>query len=125
MRYARKSEYLTIRELATKTGLTPEAISMMERNTHPPSLSSLRKISIVLKKPIHFLGCYEDMNEETLGDQIKKARYYKGLTLEEAGEHFGADVKTIRSWETNRRRPSNRHINEVKLFVDIIVILKL
>lgn len=120
IRAARNEANLTIRELAALSGLTPEAISMMENGVHPPSLRSLGKISDFLKIPVHYLGNFEALPENTFGERLKKARHYHGLNMNEAARHLGVDAKSINNWESNRTTPSVKHINEVKLFLDIL-----
>lgn len=120
VRSARRSLDLTIRELSHFTGLTPEAISMIENEANPPSLKSLRLLSGHLNVPISYLGCFEGLPEETLGDKIRKARLYYGLTLEEAAKKIDVDPRSIKNWETNKTAPSPRSINEIHLFISIL-----
>lgn len=57
IRSIRKSQEITLKELAEKTGLSIGYISQIERNLTDPSLSTLRKISGVLGVPTYlFLG---------------------------------------------------------------------
>lgn len=57
IRSIRKSQEITLKELAEKTGLSIGYISQIERNLTDPSLSTLRKISGALGVPTYqFLG---------------------------------------------------------------------
>lgn len=113
IRGARTEANLSIRELAALSGLTPEAISMMENGVHPPSLKSLRKISSCLNRPIQYLGCFETLPESTFGERLKKARLYRGLTKEEAAVEFGVNSKSITNWESNRVVPSVKNASRL------------
>jgi transcriptional regulator with XRE-family HTH domain len=56
IREKRKELDITLRELATRTDLTPSFLSQVERDLAVPSITSLRKIAEVLSVPIfHFL----------------------------------------------------------------------
>lgn len=56
IREKRKDVGITLRELATRTDLTPSFLSQIERDLAVPSITSLRKIAGVLGVPIfHFL----------------------------------------------------------------------
>ncbi|MEK4117717.1 helix-turn-helix transcriptional regulator [Paenibacillus sp. FSL W8-0919] len=125
IRAARNEANLSIREIAALSGLTPEAISMMENGVHPPSLKSLRKISNCLNQPIYYLGCFEALPELTLGDRLKKARLFYGLTKEEAAQKLGVDAKSVMNWEANKVNPSKNHLSDIGHFVRIIEILNL
>ncbi|MBO2945771.1 helix-turn-helix transcriptional regulator [Paenibacillus sp. F411] len=116
---ARIEANLSIRELAALSGLTPEAISMMENGVHPPSLKSLIKISACLNRPIYYLGCFEALPEKTLGERIKKARLYKGYTKEKLAMNLNVDPKSILNWETNKVRPSSKNLQELKMYLQI------
>lgn len=53
IREIRKQKGMTVNELAEKTQFTASYISQLERNIVDPSISSLRKISIILEVPIY------------------------------------------------------------------------
>lgn len=120
IRVARNEANLTIRELATLSGLTPETISMMENGVHPPSLKSLSKISAWLSQPIHYLGCFETLPEATFGERLKKARLFYGLTKQEAAMKLGVDPKSISNWESNSVLPSDKHLAKTHEFMEIV-----
>ncbi|HWR30595.1 MAG TPA: cupin domain-containing protein [Negativicutes bacterium] len=54
IREKRQELKLTIRELAEGAGLTPGFLSQVERNLTEPSITSLRKISLILGVPIFY-----------------------------------------------------------------------
>ncbi|MUG45542.1 helix-turn-helix domain-containing protein [Paenibacillus woosongensis] len=112
------SKEYSIRDLARIIKTTPQTISNIERDTVEPSLTTLRKLSVVLDKPIPYLGCFESLPEDTLGQQIIKARYYRGLLAAEAALELGVDVKTISNWESDRNTPSK--IIELEQFLAVL-----
>lgn len=64
---------------------------------------TVRALAKALEQPIWFLGCYEVLPEDTLGQRIRKARLYHGLTKKEFADKLGLGVneKTIRLWEAD------------------------
>ncbi|WP_168928841.1 helix-turn-helix domain-containing protein [Paenibacillus dokdonensis] len=120
IRNARLAANLTIREVASQIGLTPEAISMIENEHNQPSLLSLRKLSDCLDKSLWYFGGFENLPEATLGDRIRKARFYNGLHVDEVASIIGVDPRSIRNWEQNKRTPSAKFINDVEIFLTII-----
>ena len=55
IREFRKSQKMTIKELAELSGMSISYISQIERGEIDPSLSSLRKIAAGLQVPMHML----------------------------------------------------------------------
>lgn len=55
---------------------------------------TVRALAEALKQPVWFLGCYELLPEDTLGQRIRKARLYHGLTKKEFANRFGVNEKT-------------------------------
>ncbi|MRG28249.1 helix-turn-helix domain-containing protein, partial [Laceyella tengchongensis] len=110
VRNARISQNMTIRELAKAAGLSDVAISDIENNKSKPTITTLRQISNVLNQPISLLGCFESLPENTLGQKIKKARLYHGLTKEKFASLLSVDVKSLRSWEKDIRKPLDKHL---------------
>lgn len=109
-----------MRELARASGVSVTSIGYIERNVVAASLPTLRKLSQVLKEPVHFLGCFETMPEETLGQRIIKARMYHGLLVKEAATLLNVDVKTINNWEADKKTPSPKKKIIVEKFLDIL-----
>ncbi|MFB5673573.1 helix-turn-helix domain-containing protein [Paenibacillus terreus] len=120
IRQARIEMDMTIRELASRVSMTPEGLGMIERNIHPPSLPILHELSKVLQRPISHLGCYENMPETTIGDKIKKARHYHGLTKLELSKLIKVNEKTVRNWESNRTRISDEYMSLLKEYLEVL-----
>jgi len=100
---------MTIRDLAAATGLSVTAIGSLEADKFKATLPHLRSLARVLGVPIAYLGCFERLPENTLGQRITKARLYHGLTKEEMAWAIGVDQKTLRSWEQDKHQPLQRY----------------
>jgi len=111
---------MTIRDLAQAVQMTPQAISNIEAGRSTASLSSLRKLAHVLKVPVAYLGCFETLPENTLGQRIKKARLYQGLTKEEFSQLIGVNVKTLRQWEQGKHVPSPQYFNVLNTYLKLL-----
>lgn len=48
LREVREAKFITQRELAARTGLTPETISRLERGTNPPLITTVRRLAEAL-----------------------------------------------------------------------------
>ncbi|MDY8116736.1 helix-turn-helix transcriptional regulator [Paenibacillus polymyxa] len=120
IRYHRMLRNLTIRELAAKAGISEVALSRIERNIGFAKPKTLRTLSELLKQPISYLGCFEEMSEGTMGEKIKKARHYHGLTKTELGARMKVDAKTIYNWELDRTPPPSKYHNSIEAFTEII-----
>src|SRR5690554_767569 len=119
LRQTRISKDMTIRSLAEAAGLTPETISYIESGRNLPSLSTLRKLSEALRVSICYLGCFEKLPKNTLGQRITKGRLYTGMTKEELARLIGVDPTTILRWERDGNQPSDEHLKKLKQFIKI------
>ncbi|QHT60679.1 transcriptional regulator [Paenibacillus lycopersici] len=111
----------TIRQLAEQCSLTPEGLSMIERDVTGVGLPVLRRISAALGKPVSYLGKFEMLPVETLGQKIKKARLYRGLSKTELAREMNVDVKSIHNWESDKRLPSNNNV--ILLLMELLTVL--
>ena len=109
---------MTIRELATTSGLTPAAISNLEANKTQARLPSLRRLAEILDVTIAYLGCYEKLPDKTLGQKIKKARLCQGFTKTEFADKIGIDERTLRHWEMDKHIPLNRFMELLRNYID-------
>jgi len=122
LRLARYENYLTIIELAEKTGLTTTTISNLERDKYRAKLSTLRILAQTLETTVAYLGCFESLPEETYAQKIKKARLYHGLNIKEFAETLGVDVRTIKNWEQNMFQPLPKHRESLAAYLAILEI---
>jgi transcriptional regulator with XRE-family HTH domain len=67
-------------DLAAATGLSVVSLRLAEQNKTTVSPSNLRKLSEALGVSIANLGCFENLSEHTLGQQIKKHGCFMGTT---------------------------------------------
>ena len=124
VRQARLLKGYTIRELAKLIEVTPQTISNIERNVVSTPLATLRELSVVLDKPISYLGCFNKLPEDTLAQRIRKARHYRGLQLKEAAGELGVSAKTLNNWEAGRRKPSLANLPAVIKFTQVLKLEK-
>ena len=57
------------------------------------------------------------MPSNTLGEQLKKARLFKGYLLKEMVMELGVDEKTLRSWENNVREPAIDNMKKLEMLM--------
>ena len=92
---------MDIVDVARAAGLSSATVSKVENGRQIPIVVTVRALASVLEQPVCFLGCYEVLPEDTLGQRIRKARLYHGLTKKEFADRLGVNEKTIRLWEAD------------------------
>lgn len=110
LRNLRLTRGLTIAKLAEITGLSSVTISNIEKDKYRASLPHLRTISEALNSSVAYLGCFENLPEDTLAQKIKKFRLMQGLTTQEFADMLGINIKTLREWEKGTRKPSMKYL---------------
>jgi ribosome-binding protein aMBF1 (putative translation factor) len=112
---ARKKCKISISELARRVNVKHDCIRRIEKGENFPHIQTLRKIAQILDCPIWYLGYLEILPENTLGQKIKKARLYYGLTSPEFAQMINADEFELAKWENDKRFPRKRisKINEL------------
>lgn len=92
---------MDIVDLARAAGLSSATVSKVENGRQIPIVVTVRALAEALKQPIWFLGCCDALPEDSLGQRIRKARLYHGLTKKEFADRLGVNEKTIRLWEAD------------------------
>ena len=92
---------MDIVDVARASGLSAVTVSKIENGRQVPIVVTVRALAETLKQPVWFLGCYEMLPEDTLGQRIRKARLYHGLTKKEFADRLGVNEKTVRLWEAD------------------------
>ncbi len=92
---------MDIVDVARAAGLSTATVSKVENGRQIPIVLTIRALASVLEQPVWFLGCYEALPENTLGQRIRKARLYHGLTKKEFADRLGVNEKTVRLWEAD------------------------
>jgi len=83
IRERRRECGLSLQALATRTGLTPSFISLIERDINRPSLESLRRIAEALEVPLFYFTETNDENPVVRHDQRVRVTFPPGhLTCE-------------------------------------------
>ncbi len=93
-------------DLSKKTGISVVSIRLAETGQIVPTPSALRLYAHALGVTVAYLGCYENLPEDTLGQKITKARLYHGMTKSEFAKEIGVNVRTLYAWEADRYIPS-------------------
>ena len=124
LRYLRRKARVTIAQLATRSGVSHNAISRLERTfnrrVHPAILERiLQTLDVKFQEifPETPGDCYDFLiPPETPGSWIKNARMKKGLQQKVLAKRLGVSRETVRRWERDLVRPGNNvqsHLNKV------------
>ncbi len=111
---------MTMQYLADATGFNRVFISNLEADQAKASPPTLRKLSKALGVSIAYLGNYEILPEDTLGQRIEKARLYHGLRKTELAQQIGVNPKTIRLWERDKRKPLKCYLDKLNTYLEIL-----
>ena len=100
IRWARMQKGWLAKTLAAHVGISPDGLSNIERKaTDMTKMKILRKLATTLEQPIWFLGCFENMPENTFFERLEKARCYHGHTKVEMAAEIGVNKRTIFVWK--------------------------
>ncbi|MFD1888414.1 helix-turn-helix transcriptional regulator [Paenibacillus wenxiniae] len=102
IRAARIENHMTIRQVASLIQISTNSRSLIENEKSKPSLSMVRKLSALFNKEIWYLGTYERMPEDTLGQRIRKARYYRAWIKQDLADYFKIEAKSVYNWEADK-----------------------
>jgi site-specific DNA recombinase len=118
IRQTRLAKKMTIRKLAAAAKMSPEALSYIENEKTKPSLPRLRTLAQILDMTIAYLGCFEDLPEDTLGQKITKARLHLGMQKTEFARMIGVHVRSIWDWEKDVVKPYPKQMEKLKSFLE-------
>jgi transcriptional regulator with XRE-family HTH domain len=110
IRQARQKKNLTIKRLAEITGLSPECISAIENGKRSLTIVTIKKLADALDVPVWYLGCFENLPDDTLSQRIKKARLYHGMSQVQFARYLGVSERIIYDWETSRYQPGKKYL---------------
>jgi transcriptional regulator with XRE-family HTH domain len=119
IRHARLSAGYSIVRLTQLSGVSVQSVSLAEHGHINVDPRTLRKYAAALNVTISFLGCYDDLPKETVGQRIRKARLSQGLLISELAALLEVDVKSIRYWENETRIPSERYLTIIQSKLNI------
>lgn len=120
LRAARMDKQLSIAELAEASGLSTVTISKAELDKINMQPNNIKLLSIILERPVFYLGCYESFPDKTFGQRLIKARLFHGQTKKEFALDIGIDVHTLRDWESDIRLPSNKYFDLLEKRLSIL-----
>jgi transcriptional regulator with XRE-family HTH domain len=119
IRWARIQKGWLIKRLAAKVGINPATLSNIERKVvYSVEMKTLRKLATELEQPIWYLGCFENMHEDTFFEKIEKARCYHGHTKVEMASEIGVHARTIFDWKD--KEPSQMVKEKALLYCKIL-----
>jgi site-specific DNA recombinase len=61
--------------------------------------ASVKTISDYFGLPYYFVGAYDQLPEGTIGEQLRKGRLYRLMSINDAALFFGVSYKTYHKWE--------------------------
>jgi DNA-binding XRE family transcriptional regulator len=99
------------KEAAKIIGVSEACITLWENNKSKPYVKYYPKI-------IKFLGYIPfDIDNSTLGGQIKLYRYLTGLSQEELAIRLNVNESTVFHYEKNSNTPSSKTLTKIEKFV--------
>ncbi|MCY6372498.1 helix-turn-helix domain-containing protein [Clostridium ganghwense] len=119
---ARIEKGLSIKRLAKLSQMDKTYLNKIELGGNVPSSKIIKKLSLVLEKPIWYLGAYDKFPQNTLGERIYKCRLFYGYTQKEFAAVLGVLPETVRNWEKDISTPIKKHSNILKIFLKILKI---
>lgn len=107
MRKRRVELNLFQKDVAHILGVKKESIYNWENNHNSPKIYLLPKI-------IEFLGYVPfELQNKTLGDKLIVYRKKHGLNQRKFADLLCVNKTTIRDWESNKHRPSNKLLKRI------------
>lgn len=98
LRELRESRRISMRELARRSGLSANALSMIERNLTSPSVSTLNKLAMALEVPIMAFFRMEAERKEIVfrkATQRDRVPFMRGLWEGLGGESFTGKMEAF------------------------------
>ena len=81
-----------IRELSELSNISPTTLSMIENNhCRNHDVKIIKRIAEALSQPVWFIGCYDLLPNDSLGEQIRKVRLFNGQYISEFATDLGID----------------------------------
>lgn len=119
IRWARMQKGWIIKTLAEKVGIAAAHLSQIEgKFIGTAEMKTLRKLATQLEQPVWFLGCFDNMPEDTFFDRIEKARCYHGHTKVEMAVDIGVNKRIIFNWKD--KEPSQTLKKKTLLYCEIL-----
>jgi transcriptional regulator with XRE-family HTH domain len=117
---SRIDKNLSLKELSSLSNISYNYITALESGRYKPNFRVLNKLSQILDKPVFYLGCFEDMPEETSEDKFRKSRYYNGDTRKNLAVKLGLNEHTIKDWEEKVFNPLNKFVEKIENYMEIL-----
>ncbi|WP_185903727.1 helix-turn-helix domain-containing protein [Hathewaya massiliensis] len=120
---ARLSKSLTIKQVSIQSNLTETQIHNIETNKSTPTLATLKKLESVLDKDFWYLGNYDSLEENTLGERIYKCRLFLGYGRKEFAQILGVGYRSLEKWERDLVTPSKKNMDILKKYINKLYII--
>ena len=106
----RESKGWTQKDFAKKLRVSLLTIQNWETGISAPNTTRFHQIADVLKVSLTDLGLADNLNPNKIGDRLKFARLYRGMSIENFANEFGFTIQNVKSWESHRKE-----INELSM----------
>jgi transcriptional regulator with XRE-family HTH domain len=120
IRSVRYQKNWTIAQLAEMTGISPEEICYIENGVHVPRVPTLQLLANASESTVWYLGSYETLPEDAMGQKIKKARLFQGWTRAEFAQRLGVNESTVIKWENGKWHPGEKYQRVLLEFISRI-----
>jgi transcriptional regulator with XRE-family HTH domain len=117
---SRIDKNLSLKELSSLSNISYNYITALESGRYKPNFRVLNKLSQVLDKSIFYLGCFEDMPQETCKDKFRKPRYYNGDTRKNVVAKLGLNEHAIKDWEEKEFNHLNKCVEKIENYMEIL-----
>jgi transcriptional regulator with XRE-family HTH domain len=98
LRELREARRISMRELARRSGLSANALSMIERNLTSPSVSTLNKLALAMEVPITAFFRQEPEKQQIVfrkANQRNRVPFMRGLWEGLGGESFTGKIEAF------------------------------
>ncbi len=71
-------------------------------------MDTIKAFSDYFGLPYYFIGAYDQLPDNTISERLRKGRFYRLMTLDEAAAFFGVSRRTYCKWEHGRIGSSDK-----------------
>jgi len=98
-----------MQELSELSGISLTTLSKIENNhclNH--NVKVIKRLADALHQPIWFIGCYDLLPNDSLGDQIRRMRLHNGQYIQELANELGIDSHLVSRYENDTATPPEK-----------------
>jgi len=107
--WARMKNTLTRQNLSELSGISLTTLSKIENNhclNH--DVKVIKRLAEALHQPIWFIGCYDLLPNDSLGEQIRRMRLNNGQYIQELADELGIDPHFVSRYEKGTATPPEK-----------------